>query len=263
MGMTFMCAVVAVGRYFERRRAIATGVAMSGAGFGMFTYPYAAEIMLHVYGWRGTVLIMAAIYFNCAISGTIFRPLPVIEDIHDTSHNRDDVKMTENISNGVLHKSPEFFSLLKIPNKNTEANKSSQSLDHFTKLRSGTLKLKRLSTEEVYLSLPHISSPLLQDDEHGDTIRTNENNEFLQNGSSLQDIHSSELMKTSREQIHTDTISNNSDTRRKDNRKCCSGDNVKLLKQPKFILALLAMLFWSGNYQYLLHTEAHHCGIHG
>ncbi|XP_052061354.1 monocarboxylate transporter 14-like isoform X2 [Mytilus californianus] len=68
MGVTFMTAIVAVGRYFNNRRAMATGLAMSGAGFGMFAYPFFTEIILQVLDWRGTVLLVAAIYLNCAFS---------------------------------------------------------------------------------------------------------------------------------------------------------------------------------------------------
>jgi hypothetical protein len=53
---------------------------MSGAGFGMFAYPYFIDLALHTFHWRGTVLLMAGIYLNCAVSGIIFRPISFLEN---------------------------------------------------------------------------------------------------------------------------------------------------------------------------------------
>ncbi|KAK3107095.1 hypothetical protein FSP39_007049 [Pinctada imbricata] len=73
--MMFLPAIIAVGLYFSRKRALATGIASSGSGLGVFAYAYICELMLSTFNWRGTVLILAGLILNCAAFGALFRPL--------------------------------------------------------------------------------------------------------------------------------------------------------------------------------------------
>ncbi|XP_062570435.1 monocarboxylate transporter 12-B-like [Saccostrea cucullata] len=73
--MMFIPSIIVVGLYFCRKRALATGIAMSGSGVGTFVYAYLSEALLSEYNWRGTVLIMAGILLNCVVCAALFRPL--------------------------------------------------------------------------------------------------------------------------------------------------------------------------------------------
>nr|CAH0110447.1 unnamed protein product [Daphnia galeata] len=75
MGLVYVPAVVAVGFYFEKRRALATGIAVCGSGIGTFVLAPFTTWLLGYYGWRGTLLIHAGLVLNCAIFGAMFRPL--------------------------------------------------------------------------------------------------------------------------------------------------------------------------------------------
>lgn len=57
MGLVYVPAVVAVGFYFEKRRALATGIAVCGSGIGTFVLAPFTTWLLGYYGWRGTLLI--------------------------------------------------------------------------------------------------------------------------------------------------------------------------------------------------------------
>lgn len=74
--MSFISAIIVVGAYFSRKRAIATGIAMSGSGLGTFAYAYLTNILISQYNWRGTVLILSGILLNGIVCGALFRPLP-------------------------------------------------------------------------------------------------------------------------------------------------------------------------------------------
>lgn len=76
--MAYLPAIVAVSFYFEKRRSLATGIAVCGSGVGTFIFAPLTEILLNEYGWKGTVLIEAAILLNCMLCGAVFRPLPVV-----------------------------------------------------------------------------------------------------------------------------------------------------------------------------------------
>ncbi|KFM70019.1 Monocarboxylate transporter 9, partial [Stegodyphus mimosarum] len=75
-GFIYLPAIVTVGFYFERRRALATGLAVCGSGVGTFLMAPFVQFLLSHYDWRGTMLILAGVVLNCAIFGSLFRPLP-------------------------------------------------------------------------------------------------------------------------------------------------------------------------------------------
>ncbi|XP_011504316.1 PREDICTED: monocarboxylate transporter 12 [Ceratosolen solmsi marchali] len=74
-GLIYLPAVVCVGYYFETKRSLATGIAVCGSGFGTFMFAPLAGILLETYQWKGAILILAGLIFNCAIFGALMRPL--------------------------------------------------------------------------------------------------------------------------------------------------------------------------------------------
>ncbi|XP_064594828.1 monocarboxylate transporter 12-like [Liolophura sinensis] len=74
-GLSFVTAILVVGLHFNEKRALATGIAMSGSGVGTFAISYLTERLLEWYGWRGTVLIIAGLVLNCCVCGALMRPL--------------------------------------------------------------------------------------------------------------------------------------------------------------------------------------------
>ena len=64
-----------IGKYFNKRRSLATGLGLAGASIGQFAMPPIIEFLLETYGLSGTLLVMGALYFHAAISGALFRPL--------------------------------------------------------------------------------------------------------------------------------------------------------------------------------------------
>ncbi len=75
LGLIYLPAVVAVNYYFERRRALAAGIAVCGSGVGTFLFAPLATWLLDLYGWRGANLIFAGLCLNCAVFGALMRPL--------------------------------------------------------------------------------------------------------------------------------------------------------------------------------------------
>jgi len=74
--MLLMSSLVLLQQYFNRRRALAVSVASIGFSFGGMTFgPLTAEL-LQVYAVRGTLLIIAAIFFQMSVFCCLFRPAP-------------------------------------------------------------------------------------------------------------------------------------------------------------------------------------------
>ena len=67
LGLIYLPAVVAVGYYFEKKRALATGISVCGSGVGTFIFAPFATYLLDKYGWRGANIIFAALCLQCAV----------------------------------------------------------------------------------------------------------------------------------------------------------------------------------------------------
>ena len=56
-GLVYVPSVIFVGFYFEKKRALATGIAVCGSGIGTFVMAPLTSWLLEEYGWQGTILI--------------------------------------------------------------------------------------------------------------------------------------------------------------------------------------------------------------
>ncbi|GIY90396.1 monocarboxylate transporter 12 [Caerostris darwini] len=75
LGLMYLPSIVSVTCYFEKQRAFATGVAVCGSGMGTFALAPLTEYLVEMYGWKGAMLIIAALVLNCTVFGALFRPL--------------------------------------------------------------------------------------------------------------------------------------------------------------------------------------------
>ena len=71
----YLPSIVIVGYYFDKKRALATGIAVCGSGIGTFIFGPFTRILLDNYGWKGTNWIIAGIILNGVAMGALFRPL--------------------------------------------------------------------------------------------------------------------------------------------------------------------------------------------
>lgn len=77
VSMIYLPSLLAVGFYFEKRRALANGITSSGSGIGAFLYSPLTNILQGYYGWKGALLILSGLVLNCAPCGALYRPLLV------------------------------------------------------------------------------------------------------------------------------------------------------------------------------------------
>ena len=93
LGLIYLPSIVAVGYYFESKRALATGISVStlefknfvifyggafqvcGSGIGTFVFAPLATHLLSLYGWKGANLIFAGLYLSCVAFGALMKPL--------------------------------------------------------------------------------------------------------------------------------------------------------------------------------------------
>ncbi|PVD27383.1 hypothetical protein C0Q70_12541 [Pomacea canaliculata] len=87
-GLVYLPAIVMVGYYFERRRALATGIACCGSGIGAFAFAPLCNYLLDLYGWKGATWILSGLVLHGVVFSLFYRPL---------KHGREDVTDTHNI----------------------------------------------------------------------------------------------------------------------------------------------------------------------
>ncbi|XP_014010476.1 monocarboxylate transporter 12-B [Salmo salar] len=73
--LSYTPAVAMVGSYFNERKALAYGIAMSGTGIGTFILAPAVHLLIEHYSWRGALLILGGFVSNLCVCGALMRPL--------------------------------------------------------------------------------------------------------------------------------------------------------------------------------------------
>lgn len=74
-GLMYLPSIVMVGYYFDKRRALATGVCVCGAGIGTFVFAPLGSFLVENYGWKGANVIIGGIILNGIVFGLTYRPL--------------------------------------------------------------------------------------------------------------------------------------------------------------------------------------------
>lgn len=74
-------ALVVLGRYFEKKRAIATSLGELGTSFAYLVYPPMVRFLLDTYGLRGALAIVGGILLNLCVAGALMRPITFYRDL--------------------------------------------------------------------------------------------------------------------------------------------------------------------------------------
>ena len=79
IGLIMLPVSVACNYYFDKRRALATGISKTGVSIGSFVLPPIADYLLEMYGWNEVVYCFAGLAFVSGIFGSYIRPLELTE----------------------------------------------------------------------------------------------------------------------------------------------------------------------------------------
>ena len=75
LALTYVPAILSVTYYFETRRGLAVGLAVTGSGLGAFAFAPFMQHLLKIYSWRGTMLVLGGLTFHIVAAGLLFFPL--------------------------------------------------------------------------------------------------------------------------------------------------------------------------------------------
>ena len=85
----YVTSMVAVQHYFDSKRSLATGLAVSGSGVGTFVFGFLLQMLINMYGWRWTMVIEGTMFLLGIVFCALIRPLSPIKECES---NRDDEK---------------------------------------------------------------------------------------------------------------------------------------------------------------------------
>ncbi|XP_029465699.1 monocarboxylate transporter 12 isoform X2 [Rhinatrema bivittatum] len=77
-------AIAMVGKYFQKRKALAYGIAMSGSGIGTFILAPVVQLLIEEYSWRGALLLLGGFALNLCVCGALMRPITLKEELIDS-----------------------------------------------------------------------------------------------------------------------------------------------------------------------------------
>uniref|UniRef100_A0A672YI81 Monocarboxylate transporter 2-like n=1 Tax=Sphaeramia orbicularis TaxID=375764 RepID=A0A672YI81_9TELE len=68
-------ALTIIGTYFQVKRPLANGLAMTGSPVILSTLAPLNQFLFDSFGWRGSFLILGSICLNCCVAGSLMRPV--------------------------------------------------------------------------------------------------------------------------------------------------------------------------------------------
>lgn len=80
LAMIYIPSYLIIPFYYEKRRALATGIAVSGSGLGLFILSPLAEFLIDQYGWMDAWMLFGALSSHTFISACTYRYLRVFLD---------------------------------------------------------------------------------------------------------------------------------------------------------------------------------------
>ncbi|XP_033099817.1 monocarboxylate transporter 4-like [Anneissia japonica] len=76
-GLSYLPCIVILGKFFERRRSVATGIAVAGSGVGTFILAPVCQALVDSIGWRKTFIVLGFLETTLHICGFIYDPKKV------------------------------------------------------------------------------------------------------------------------------------------------------------------------------------------
>ncbi|KAL7295458.1 hypothetical protein TKK_0011111 [Trichogramma kaykai] len=74
-GLSTTPGIILVSQYFDKHRALANGICVSGTAAGGFVFPMLIEYLVASFGFHGTLLILGGCMLHVCASATLYRPL--------------------------------------------------------------------------------------------------------------------------------------------------------------------------------------------
>ncbi|VDK55733.1 unnamed protein product [Anisakis simplex] len=105
-GLMYCPAIVVVTMYFEKKRALATGMAVCGAGIGTVMFAPISEALIRLFSWRFVFIAYTGFVLMCIACGAVFRPLKFVpvEDEEERNEKKfvGDIKISDEVKQKLI-----------------------------------------------------------------------------------------------------------------------------------------------------------------
>ncbi|XP_053402580.1 monocarboxylate transporter 12-like [Mercenaria mercenaria] len=100
-GLTFAPCSTIISYYFDKRRALANGIMVSGSGVGAMALPFLYKYLTEQYGLSGAFWIIGATFANICVAACTFRqPRYLVEEQRKREHARGNASNESRINDG-------------------------------------------------------------------------------------------------------------------------------------------------------------------
>lgn len=82
-GLSTTPGIIIVSLYFDKHRALANGICVSGTAAGSFVFPMLIEHLCANFGFHGTILILGGCMLHVCASAALYRPVYDIDEIEE------------------------------------------------------------------------------------------------------------------------------------------------------------------------------------
>ena len=98
LSTVLLISTIATQLYFDKRKSLANGVATSGISAGIFIWPVVCRLLIDTYGWRGAMVILAALQLQIAVYAALIRPIytkPLQQQVPENSNRQQEVMVED------------------------------------------------------------------------------------------------------------------------------------------------------------------------
>ncbi|XP_078319067.1 monocarboxylate transporter 12-B-like isoform X2 [Crassostrea virginica] len=110
------------GLWYDDNRGLVTGIVTSGSALGGVVFPIVIKILIDVYGWRGSMFILAAFNFQTILLAGLLRESPLQREWKKSK--------TKNIESSIADSTATIYTVYE-DNGNTKNHQESISTDNF------------------------------------------------------------------------------------------------------------------------------------
>ncbi|OWF51010.1 Monocarboxylate transporter 12 [Mizuhopecten yessoensis] len=116
-GLLYSPCTTLVSFYFEKRRALANGVVLSGSGIGSFLFPYFFRYAIDTFGFHGAMFLISAVVLHMCVAGALIRQPHQLAKRKRLSDDEPEVNANQTKQRLFKRKKKPIvdFSLLRIP----------------------------------------------------------------------------------------------------------------------------------------------------
>ncbi|CAJ0944946.1 unnamed protein product, partial [Mesorhabditis belari] len=84
-GLMYCPAIVCMTTYFDKKRSLATGITVCGAGVGAFLFSPINALVIDHFGYKGVFILFTGLFVFCLLFAATFKPIPkqISQEVED------------------------------------------------------------------------------------------------------------------------------------------------------------------------------------